>query len=174
MPGPPPSPNTPPPPPPPEPMVEPHVSSSHTQDEVIRKKFGLTAAQLARAKSLRRMGVTEEDLAIAGQVRPARGLSCAGSILDNCQPAHAGANSLLTNWGLKLRTTLYFCRDALALAFEGSPYCCCYTPSSTSYTSFSPLPAATANIRSLFSPPIRSSPSCRPSRPSTSPRRARF
>mmetsp|Transcript_542 Transcript_542/g.952 ORF Transcript_542/g.952 Transcript_542/m.952 type:complete len:258 (+) Transcript_542:52-825(+) len=68
MPGPPPSPNTPPPPPPPEPMVEPHVSSSHSQDEVIRKKFGLTAAQLARAKSLRQMGVTEEDLAIAAQI----------------------------------------------------------------------------------------------------------
>lgn len=40
-----------------------------TTDEVTRKKFGLTHDQLARAKSLRQMGVTEDDLQIAAQVR---------------------------------------------------------------------------------------------------------
>ncbi|GMH84179.1 hypothetical protein TrVE_jg7126 [Triparma verrucosa] len=39
-----------------------------TTDEVTRKKFGLTESQLARAKSLRQMGVTEDDLQIAAQI----------------------------------------------------------------------------------------------------------
>ena len=69
MPGPPPSPNTAHPTPPAPPAVSPHVSQTMTTDEVTRKKFGLTESQLARAKSLRQMGVTEDDLQIAAQVR---------------------------------------------------------------------------------------------------------
>jgi len=49
-------------------MATPHVSVTMTQDDVVRKKFGLSQTQLARAKVLRQMGVTEEDLQIAGQI----------------------------------------------------------------------------------------------------------
>lgn len=51
------------------------------------KKFGLSQTQLARAKVLRQMGVTEDDLQIAGQIlslmppEPEKGASAKAELL---------------------------------------------------------------------------------------------
>ncbi len=50
------------------PMATPHMSALNEPDSVLLKKFGLTHAQVARAKSLRQLGVTEDDLVIAGKI----------------------------------------------------------------------------------------------------------
>lgn len=54
--------------PPKPPMQSPGLSSLHSSDSILLKKFGLTTSQLNRAKSLRQLGVTEEDLLIASKL----------------------------------------------------------------------------------------------------------
>lgn len=49
-------------------MLTPGLSSTYGTDEIILKRFGLTQEQLARAKSLRQLGVTEDDLVIAAKI----------------------------------------------------------------------------------------------------------
>eukprot|EP00520_Triparma_pacifica_P007148 CAMPEP_0118655810 /NCGR_PEP_ID=MMETSP0785-20121206/13142_1 /TAXON_ID=91992 /ORGANISM="Bolidomonas pacifica, Strain CCMP 1866" /LENGTH=244 /DNA_ID=CAMNT_0006548603 /DNA_START=139 /DNA_END=873 /DNA_ORIENTATION=+ len=68
-------------------MATPHVSVMMSQDDVVMKKFGLSQDQLARAKVLRQMGVTEDDLQIAGQIlslmppEPEKGMSDKAEVL---------------------------------------------------------------------------------------------
>jgi hypothetical protein len=49
-------------------MTTPGMSTLHESDMLLQKKFGLTADQVGRAKILRQMGVTEEDLVIASKI----------------------------------------------------------------------------------------------------------
>ena len=46
-------------------MKSPGVSTQKTQESLFMEKFGLTSKEMARAKSLRQLGVSEEDLVIA-------------------------------------------------------------------------------------------------------------